>query len=135
MEPIITTAIISSIVTYLAKNLKDNKTLQDFSKDFTSATIHWLRSLLLKDDDTPKEALAKIATNPESDSKRKMLESVFESELEDNPTVAEAHLKEIYEKLTGQNIQNSGTINQNYSGSNSGTVIQIAGNNNKFNQK
>ncbi len=134
MEPITTTAIISSIVGYLAKNLKDNKTFQDFTKDFTSATIHWLRSLLLKDDDTPKEALAKLATNPESDSKRKTIEGILGSELEDHPEV-KAHLEEMYQKLTGQNTQNSGTIHQNYSGFNTGSVTQIIGNNNKFNQK
>ena len=134
MEPITTTAIISSIVGYLAKTFQDNKTFQDFTKDFTSATVHWIRPLLLQDDDTPKEALAKLATSPESAARRKAVEGLLEGELEDHPDV-KVHLEEMYQKLKVQHKQNSEPSNQNYSSFNTGTVIQIIGNNSQFNQK
>lgn len=98
MEPITTTVIISTIVGYLAKKLKDNKTFQDFTNDFTSATINWIRPIFLKDDGAPKEALEKLATNPESESKKKTIEGILEGELEDNPN-AKAHLQEIYDLI------------------------------------
>lgn len=91
MEPI----TISLIVGYLAKKLKDNKTFQDFTSDFTSATVNWIRPLFLKDDGTPKEALEKLAANPESESRQKMIQASLEAELEENPKAKE-YLQEMY---------------------------------------
>ena len=98
MEPITTTAIISTIVGYLAKTLKDNKTFDDFTKDFTSATINWIRPVFLKDDNTANETLVKLTNNPESESKQKIVQSTLESELEDNPEVKK-YLQEMYEVI------------------------------------
>ena len=97
MESITTTAIISTIVGYLAKKLKDNQTFQDFTKDFTSATINWIRPLFLVED-KPKEVLEKLTINPESEIKQKMAQTVLESELEDNPKAKE-YLQEIFDKI------------------------------------
>ncbi|PLK46280.1 hypothetical protein [Emticicia sp. TH156] len=95
MEPVTTTAFIATIVGYLAKTLKENKSFQDFTKDFTGATINWIRPLFLKDDETPKEALEKLAANPESEPRQKMIQASLETELEENPDAKE-YLEEMY---------------------------------------
>ncbi|WP_421797695.1 hypothetical protein [Haliscomenobacter sp.] len=48
MEPITTTAMIGTIVGYLAKTIKDNKSVQDFFKDFTIASVQLLWHLFIK---------------------------------------------------------------------------------------
>ena len=131
MEPITTTAIISTIVGYLAKTIKENKTFDDFTKDFTSATINWIRPLFIRDD-KPNEVLEKLTTNPESETKQKMAQTVLESELEDNPK-AKDFLQEMYEKLTGEKATTN-TTNSNSSGINTGTLIQVAGDSNQVNK-
>ncbi|HEY1055074.1 MAG TPA: hypothetical protein VGE24_08065 [Emticicia sp.] len=133
MEPITTTAIISTIVGYLAKNLKHNKTFDDFTKDFTSATINWIRPLFLRDE-KPQEVLSDLQSDPEDKLNITAAEIALAKALKKDES-AKAHLEEMYKKLTGQSIQNSGSINQNSSGVNTGTLIQVSGNSNQVNQK
>ncbi|WP_259015058.1 hypothetical protein [Emticicia fluvialis] len=95
MEPVTTTALVATIVGYLAKTLKENKSFQDFTKDFTGATINWIRPLFLKDDGTPNETLEKLAANPESEPRQKMIQASLETELEENPD-AKDYLEEMY---------------------------------------
>jgi hypothetical protein len=130
MEPITTTAIISTVVGYLAKSLKDNKTFEDFTKDFTSATIKWLRPLFLRDE-KPHEVLTDLQSDPEDKLNITAAEILLAKALKKDDS-AKVHLEEMYEKLTGQSTQNSGSNNQNYSGNNTGTVKQISGNNNQI---
>ncbi|UTA68064.1 hypothetical protein [Emticicia sp. 21SJ11W-3] len=94
MEPV----TISLIVGYLAKKLNDNKTFQDFTSDFTSATINWIRPFFLNDDGKPKEALEKLKANPESESRQKMVQAILESEIEDNPE-SKKYLQEMYQVI------------------------------------
>jgi hypothetical protein len=50
MEPVSTTTMIATVVGYLAKKLKDSKSVQDFFNDFTEASVKWIRPLFLKKD-------------------------------------------------------------------------------------
>lgn len=98
MEPITTTAMIATVVGYLAKTLKDNKSITDFFNNFTEATVNWIRPIFLKEDDQPKEVLEKLQQKPESPAKQDAVKAAIASELEDDPN-AEAFLKEIYDLL------------------------------------
>lgn len=98
MEPITTTAMIGTVVGYLAKTLKDNKSIQDFFNNFTEATVKWIRPIFLKEDDTPKEVIEKLQQKPESPAKQEAVKAAIASELEDNPD-AEVLLQEMYERL------------------------------------
>ena len=112
MEPVTTTAAIGTVVGYLAKTLKDNKSIQDFFKDFTDATVAWIRPVFLQDDETPKEVLANLQQNPDSQPRQEAVKNALAIELENNPQ-AEQFLKEmsevIQEKHPGVfNIDNRG---------------------------
>lgn len=100
MEPVTTAAMISTVVVYLAKKLKDNKSVQDFFTDFTDDSVKWIRPLFLREDNTNEktiEDLAKNAANP-SETKLRLIETTIASHLEDNPG-DEKNLREMYEQL------------------------------------
>ena len=63
MDPITTTAMISAVVGYLAKKLKDNKSIDDFFNDFTEATVNWIKPVFIKQDQ-PKEILENLQKDP-----------------------------------------------------------------------
>ena len=112
MEPVTTAAAISAVVGYLAKTLKDNQSIQDFFKDFTAATVAWIRPVFLKDDETPKDVLANLQQNPDSQPRQDAAKNALAIELENNPQ-AEQFLKEmadaIQQKHPGAfNIDNRG---------------------------
>lgn len=104
MEPITTTAMIGTVVGYLAKTLKDNKSIQDFFNNFTEATVKWIRPIFLKEDEQPKEVIEKLQQKPESPAKQEAVKAAIASELEDNPTI-EAMLKEMYETILAKEKQ------------------------------
>lgn len=120
MEPITTAAAISAVVGYLAKTFADNKSVQEFTKDFSTATVEWIKPLFLTSNGEPKDAVKSLQTKPDSNARKKGVESVLEIAIEDNPE-AEQYIKsmaaEIYKKavrgeavnITGKNI-NTGTI-------------------------
>lgn len=96
MEP--TTAMIGTLVVYLAKKVKDNKSVKDFFNDFTDATVNWIRPLFLKDDDKHEKIIEDLIKNPDSELKQKLIEAAIASHLEDNPG-DEKHLKAMFEQL------------------------------------
>lgn len=96
MEP--TTAMVSTVVSYLAKKLKDKKSIQDFFDDFTQATIDWIRPIFLKDEDKYEKIIEDLIKNPDSPIKRGQVEMAVASHLEDFPN-DEAHLKAMYDTL------------------------------------
>ena len=97
MEPITTTTIISTVVGYLAKTLKDNKTFDDFTKDFTSATINWIRPLFLEDD-KPKEVLEDLKIDPNEKLNTDAAENILAKALKKQES-ANKYLNEIYETI------------------------------------
>ncbi|GAB4500322.1 MAG: hypothetical protein OHK0019_38520 [Saprospiraceae bacterium] len=98
MEPVTTTAMIGTVVGYLAKTLKDNKSIQDFFKDFTDAAVAWIRPVFLKDDDSPKEVLENLKQNPDSQPRQDAVKNAIAIALEENPQ-AEKWLKEMSEVI------------------------------------
>ncbi|MCY7358609.1 MAG: hypothetical protein LH609_14350, partial [Rudanella sp.] len=67
--------LTSAVVGYLTKTLKENKTFTDFTKDFTSATVNWIRPLFLKDDkeDQPKEVLEDLKKDLDSEPQQNLV--------------------------------------------------------------
>ena len=137
MEPITTTAMIGTIVGYLAKTIKDNKSVQDFFKDFTTASVGWLRPLFIKGENEYEKIIADLSKNPESPNKLGIVEMTIASHLEDNPK-DEEFLKEMYETLQekaereeGISIVNSENVIVNSTIHAGGNVI--VGNNNNTN--
>lgn len=116
MEPITTTAAVAAIVTYLAKKLKDDKSVSAFLNDFTEASINWIRPVFLKDDGSEEKIVQKLKEAPESEAKQNTLKAAILSELEDNPNatkwlyemVATINKKESNEK--SMNITNSKNV-------------------------
>jgi len=98
MEPVTTTAMIGTIVGYLAKKLKDNQSIQDFFSDFTSATVAWIRPLFLKNDNENEKIIADLIKKPDSTAKLGQVEMAIASHLEDNPQYEE-HLKAMFDTL------------------------------------
>lgn len=112
MEPISTTAMISAVVGYLAKSFKDNKSVKDFFNEFTDAAIRDIKPIFLKPDDEPHETVKKLQQNPDSPAKQNAVIATIESEVEDQPALAQP-LKALYEAI--QNKQ--GNTFQFHSGS------------------
>jgi len=112
MEPVTTTAMIGTVAGYLAKTLKDNKSIQDFFKDFTDATVAWIRPVFLKDDETPRDVLANLQQNPDSQPRQDAVKNALAIALEENPQ-AEKWLKEMSDVIQKNhpgvfNIDNKG---------------------------
>lgn len=98
MEPLTTTAMIGTIVGYLAKTLKENKSVKDFFNDFTDGTVNWIRPLFLKDENQYEKIIEDLMKKPDSLIKQQQVETAIASHLEDN-SADEVHLKAMCEKL------------------------------------
>lgn len=98
MEPITTTAMIGTVVGYLAKKLKDNKSIQDFFEDFTGATVEWIRPVFLTDERKPKEVLDDLAADPSDKLNTDAVENAIAKALKKNPS-AEDSLKTMFETI------------------------------------
>ena len=98
MEPVSTAVAISAVVSYLAKTLKENKTVSEFIADFTSATVNWIRPIFLKEDDTPKDVLADLKANSDDKLNTGAAEIAIAKAVRDNPE-AEKWLKEMYAEI------------------------------------
>ena len=102
MEPVTTTVMIGAVVGYLTRLLKDNKSIGDFFRDFTDASVTWIRPVFLEDDDaaTPKKVLSNLQENPDSTARQEAVKSALAIELENNPA-AETLLKDMYGRIQG----------------------------------
>ncbi len=94
MEPINTTVAISTVVGYLAKKLKDNKSVQGFFDDFVEGTINWIKPIFVREDGTTKEVVKDLQEKPDSPARQDAVKSILAVALEDNPQ-AEALLREM----------------------------------------
>ena len=92
------TTMISAIVGYLAKKLKDNKSINNFFDDFTETSIQSIRPLFLKEDDEYDKIIEDLLRNPDSPSKRGQVEMALASHVEDNPDDLKS-LTEMYNKV------------------------------------
>ena len=98
MEPVSTTVAISTVVGYLTKTLKENKTVSEFIADFTSATVNWIRPIFLKEDDTPKDVLADLKADPESKYNATAAENAIAKAADGKPEVEE-ELRKMYAEI------------------------------------
>lgn len=87
MEPITTAVAISTVVGYLAKKLKDNKSIQGFFDDLTEATINTIKPIFIKTDGTPEKIVNDLEKNPESTARQSVIESAIHVAIEDNKQV------------------------------------------------
>lgn len=136
MEPLTTSAMIGGIVAFLGSKLSKDKSINNFLSDFTAATVNWIKPIFLKEDGTEKEVIQSLKEKPESNARKKALESAIEIGLEDTPE-AEAYIKEIFEKITkteeGSKVVNNiiNSKNVNTGNVNTGGGNFILGDNNK----
>jgi len=98
MEPVTTIAMIGTIVGYLAKTLKENKTVKDFFNDFTDATVKAIRPIFLIDDEKPKEIIEDLKADPDDKLNKDAVENAIAKALKKEPDL-EQHLKALYEHL------------------------------------
>lgn len=134
MEPITTAAAISAVVTYFAKSFADNQSFKEFTSDFSTATVDWIKPLFLKEDGTVKEVVEQLKAKPDSTARKEAVEALLKIELEDHPKKA-THLQEmlalINEKTvgTGNQVFNQGAKiaqqNINSKVDNSGTSFTV----------
>lgn len=108
--PIITTAAITALVTHLAKKGLE-KAFETTGEKLTEGALNWIKSVFY-DGDKPKSMVDNLIQNPESEARRKSIESVINIDLEDHPE-NEKFLHEVYEKSVENNISivNSKNIN------------------------
>jgi len=98
MEPVASTAMISALVGYLAKKLKEKKSLTDFFSDFTDATVRWIRPLFLTDDEKPKEPIEDLTSAPDEKLNIEAVEIMLAKALKKDPSM-EIHLKNMYDVI------------------------------------
>ncbi|NBA78263.1 hypothetical protein GOQ04_22075 [Emticicia sp. ODNR4P] len=101
MEPITTTALATSVVTYLAGKLKENQSVKAFFDDFTEATVNWIRPIFLKEDGTEKSAIQDLKKEPDNLAKQEAVKAVIVSKIEDNPA-AEQFLLEMAKAIASK---------------------------------
>ncbi len=98
MEPISTSVVIASVVGYLAKSLKEDKSIKKFLSDFSGATVKWIRPLFLKEDDQPKEAIKDLQEAPEEPLNLQAAEIDLQKALKKQPEL-EQPLREMYQQI------------------------------------
>lgn len=98
MEPVTTTAMIGTIVGYLAKTLRENKPVKAFFNDFTGASVKWIRPIFLKDDEAPKDIIEDLKEDPDDKLNTDAVENAIAKALKKEPDL-EQHLKTMYEQL------------------------------------
>lgn len=117
---IITTVALTSLLTSLV-NKGLEKTYDKAFDELSEGAIKWVKSIFCKEDGKPKNEVVKFLENPESKPKLTVLESIIESDIEDNPT-NKLFIDEIIDKLSridnNINITNSknvsvGNVNTN----------------------
>jgi hypothetical protein len=117
---IITTVALTSLLTSLVNKGLD-KTYDKAFDELSEGSIKWVKTLFCKEDGQPKSEVVKFLENPESKPKLTMLESMVESDIEDNPS-NKLFIDEIVEKLSKKdnNIKVTNSKNVNTGSINSG---------------
>lgn len=64
MEPVTTSAMIGTVVGYLAKKISDNNSFKNFTDEFSSAVVDWIKPIFLREDGSTKDVLADLQKNP-----------------------------------------------------------------------
>ncbi|HHC78381.1 MAG TPA: hypothetical protein ENK46_00755 [Flavobacteriia bacterium] len=94
--PIITTAVLTTIITTLA-NKGLESAFENVGEKVSDGAIDWIKSLFYKEG-KPKKALRELQENPVKIEKREIVKAIIENSIEDNP-IHSKYLKEIIEIL------------------------------------
>ena len=132
MEPITTTAMIGTVVGYLAKKLADSKTFQDFTNEFSDAVVKWIKPIFLKEDNSPKEVLENLKKKPESSVRQDAAKAAIAINLEDNSD-AEKLIAEMTtiinkKKEAGESVSISNSKNVNTGNITAGANVTLGDN-------
>ncbi len=130
MLTITAAAAALAITDYLARNLKENKSIANLLADFTDASVAWIRPVFLKEDGTEKKIVKDLTENPDDTKLHDKVKTLIEDRAEDDDKALQLltdMVAKIVEK-TGQPLisnQNTSTITGNQN-----TVIQGVQNSN-----
>lgn len=126
MEPA-SSAMIGTIVGYLAKTLKENKSIKDFFNEFSEATVNWIRPLFIMEEGKKKELLTNLEKNPESKPRQSAVENAMQIALEDDDSNLK-YLAEMYEVIKSKEKTGSKQVtNESSIGDNSSNNVVIGG--------
>lgn len=124
---IITTAAITALVTSLAKKGLE-KAFETTGEKLTEGALSWLKSIFY-DEEKPKPVVEDLVQNPDSNARKKAVESLINIDLEDNPE-NQRFLEEVFEKTVETNISIANSKNVNTGNINSGGGSIHIGDNN-----
>ena len=110
MEPI-STAAIATVVGYLAKTLKENKSIKTFFSDFTEATVNWIRPIFVEGE-APKELLKNLQEAPDDGLNQSDVNNALQRAIRNNPDAEKMLLEmaEIIRKKTGETGNSGDTM-------------------------
>ena len=105
MDPVSSSVMIASIVGYLTKKVKDNKSVTGFLNDFTAATVAWIRPLFLTNDEEskPKELIQDLIKDPidEQGFNRQAIQIRLEKALRDDKNLL-SYIEQMYEVINAK---------------------------------
>jgi hypothetical protein len=78
------TAAAAAITGYLAKSLKENKSIAAFFNDFTDSSVAWIRPVFIKEDGTPKKVVNDLLDNPDDKTRQAEVQKRIEIAAEDD---------------------------------------------------
>ncbi len=112
MEPVTTSVLIATVVTYLAKTFSDSKSFEDFTNEFSNEVINWIKPIFLKPETKEmKQSVELLKEKPSSKARFNGVKSLLEIELEENDkakTLLEKMVREI--KAKNNSIQSIATV-------------------------
>ena len=101
MDPLTTSAMISGVVTYLAKRIGEGEATKKILDRFGAATLDWLKPIFLKEDETDSELVTGLRDKPDSPARRSALASRLAVAAEDAPAAASVHLQAMLDAIAG----------------------------------
>jgi hypothetical protein len=125
MEPI-TTAAITTLVSYLGTKIFD-KSFDTVTQEFTKDGVQWLKSVFYRSDNTPKDVLIELKTQPNDEHNLQAAEIAVAKSLKDNPD-AEVWLKEMVELIKAKEVKGESVRVVNSKNVNTGKVDTGGGN-------
>lgn len=105
-----TVALAGSVVGYLIKTIKDNKDVNNFFSDFTSATVDWLRPIFLKEDGLSTELFEDLKTAPDDALFQESVKLEVAKLVKKNP-----QFEELLKSLVAEITEKEGRFTSGYS--------------------
>ena len=98
-----------AVIGYLSKKLSQNKNFDDFTSDFASATIDWIRPLFLKDDNEEDQVLKDLKSDPEDSLFQEAAKIRIATFIKKNP-----EFKKILKELVSEIESKEGAMTSGY---------------------